>query len=61
MVQEHLVEWLWWDTGESDSLPCESMQSAFELIAKLHVTAGDAGREIGTVYTRKTRRDQPHG
>lgn len=57
MVVSHKVEWLWWDNGASGTMDCESPQHAMEFIADMHVVAGEVGRELSTVYTRKTYRE----
>lgn len=57
MAVSHQVEWMWWDTGKSSTINCESMQEAFEEIARLHIAAGETGRELSTIYTRKTHRE----
>jgi hypothetical protein len=57
MVVSHKVEWLWWDNGASGTLEFESMQQAMSWIADMHIQAGELGRELSTVYTRKTYRE----
>lgn len=59
LAVSHQVEWLWWSSGLSGSVEHESMQAAFEEIANLHITAGETGEELSTVYTRKTYRKEP--
>lgn len=57
MAVSHKVEWIWWSSGLSGTVECESIQEAMEEIAGLHITAGETGEELSTVYTRKTYRE----
>lgn len=59
LAVSHKVEWLWWKSGLSGTVEHDSMQAAFQEIADLHITAGETGEELATVYTRKTYRTEP--
>jgi hypothetical protein len=59
MITTHVVEWIFPDNGDSDSLQAESPQAALELMTAQRVAALETGREIILFYTAKTLKEAP--